>query len=598
MADNGNFTVLGESDKPFSPADKTVVDLLEGILSAEKGQAVPRVLFWEIDPTTGKAMRANQDGSPRAPLSLQLAEPPKFGASVTDKEFRFRERPPVSLERVSVKSRNPRGLLSYEEIEIAFTVHRPDVVFEDIDQTDHDAWASLIVPGRAHAMEYGWSASTGVKNGLLNGEGVDAGNGVVIPGKRQIRFSIVTYDFAVLGDNQIRFNVKGIELGEFNLRQAFLTPQADQQQTGGSPADTQSAKAAARIKSEKDPYSSDRAELNRLLKKVQDKVADKQNAPKGQKPGGKSVQFGKLLEFVFVPRIRDAFTEMGMEVKNIFVGRFNERAGKPTRKYGNTDMAGRPISEFTFPLDEVQQVFTDLMNLGERLTVVNFISPFLRLFEDPTRWDRGDEQDKFAHTVPQVAMRSAFRRLNNGKIEVTFYIFDTNREYTRFAPSDKDKLKPGHYTKSDVRQAVLDAGVPFVSLVKANSFVKEPAFQVVMDEQMKSIFMRRYATQSRSREQVTSQPDVVAKQLTPPPDPRQLFSASIQGDLVILGNFVFDVFMLIWIDFGVPFWDGPFNVLEKEDIIEPGEFTTRLKVVSAGTDPLGTQGRPNPTTSP
>jgi len=601
MADDGSFTVLGEEDKPFSPANSSVVELLEGILAADKGQAVPQVLIWEIDPDTGKALREDgNSGRPKQPLSIQLIEPPKFGASLSDSEFRFRERPPVSMERVSIKSKNPRGLLSYEEIELVFTVHRPDVVFADVSQTDQDVWASLIVPGRAHALEYGWSASKNVRNGLLNGEGVDTNNGVVIPGRRQIRFSVVTYTFAILADNSMRFTISGIELGEFNLRQAFLVKPPEKETTGGSPKEAQNEKAKKRIKEEADPYSADRSELNKLLKKIQDQVADKSNSRAARKPGGKAVKFGKLLELVFVPRIRGALTEMGLTVKNIFVGRFNERSGKPVLKYGNNDMSGLPISDFEFPLDEIQQVFTELMNLGERLTVMNFIAPFLRLFEDPTRWDRSDEDpsdqfSKFNHTVPQVMMRSIFRRLSNGKIEVTFYIFDSNREYTKFAPTDKDKLKPGHYTKSDVRKAVLDANVPFISLVKANSFVKEPNFQVVLDEQMKSLYMRRYATASRNREQVVSQPDVAAKQLTPPPDPRQLFSASISGDLVLLGNFVFDVFMLIWIDFGVPFWDGPFNVLEKEDVIENGDFITRLKVVSAGTDPLGTQGRPKAT---
>ena len=593
MADNGSFTVLGEDDKPFSPASKSAVDLLESIMAADKAQAVPRVLIWEIDPTTGKALRDRGDGFAKVPLTVQTVTPPKFGASIDDKEFRFRERPPVSLEKVVIKSKNPRGILSYEEIELTFTVHRPDVIFEDVEQNDRDVWASLIVPGRAHAMEYGWSASTGVKNGILNGEGFDDGT-TVIPGRRQVRFTVVTYNFTILPDNSVRFMINAIELGEFNLRQAFLVKPKPPEEQSGSPGENQSAKAKSRIKTDTDPYAEDRDELDQLLKKLQDRVGDGQKAAKNQKAGDKVVKFGTLLEVVFVPRIRDALTDMGMDVKAVHVGRFNKRAGKPSKKYGGKDVGGQPISDFTFPLQEITAVFTELMSLGERLTVMNFVTPFLRLFEDPTRWDRTGEDDPTKTTVPQVTIRTIFRRLNNGKIEVTFYIFDVNREYVRFAPSDRDKLKLGAYTKSDIRQAVLDAGVPYISLVRANSFVKEPNFQVVQDEQMKSIFMRRYLTQSRNREQITSQPDVAAKQSTPPPDPRQLFSASIQGELTILGNFVFDIFQLVWLDFGVPQWDGPFNILEREDTVEAGEFTTKLKIVSAGTDPLETQRKPSP----
>lgn len=592
MADNGSFTVLGENDKPFSPASKSAVDLLESIMPADKAQAVPRVLIWEIDPNTGKAMRDRGDGFAKVPLSVQTISPPKFGASIDDKEFRFRERPAVSLERVSIKTKNPRGILSYEEVELVFTVHRPDVIFQDLDQEDHDVWASLIVPGRAHAMEYGWSASTGVKNGILNGEGFDDGT-TVIPGRRQVRFTVVTYNFTILQDNSIRFMITAIEIGEFNLRQAFLVKPPDKEAQGGSASETKASQAAARLKKDTDPYADDRAELDKLLKKLQDRVGDSSKAAKKQKAGDKMVKFGTLLEVVFVPRIRDALKEMGFDVKNINVGLFNKRAGTPAKKYGGADQGSKAISDFEFPLQEITQIFTELMSLGERLTVMNFMTPFLRLFEDPTRWDRTGETDPTKHTVPQIIVRTIFRRLNSGKSEVTLYIFDVNREYVRFAPSDKDKLKPGAYTKSDVRQAVLDAGVPYLSLVRANSFIKEPNFQVIQDEQMKSIFMRRYLTQSRNREQITSQPDVAAKQSTPPPDPRQLFSASISGELTILGNFVFDVFQLIWLDFGVPQWDGPFNILEREDVVEAGEFTTKLKIVSAGTDPLGTQRKPN-----
>lgn len=591
MAD-GSFTVMADTDKPFTPANQSCVNLLESIVPAEKAQAVPKVLIWEVNPDTGLAMRDRGDGSPKAPLSLNFVAPPRFGGPVNP-DFRYRERPPVSIERVSVKSRNPRGLMSYQELELTFTVHRPDVIYEDVNQTDRDVWATLIIPGRAHAIEYGWSASAGVKNGILNGEGFSSKRGqtqsnnhdtVVIEGRRQLRFLVVNYSFTILPDNQIRFMVQGIEMGEFNLRQAFLVPPAPQAPTGKDPKQVAAAKAAKRIKDEPLPYASNADFIKKLSKLVQNDVASKANTANGKKTGSRMVEFGKLLSAVFIPQIRQAYKEMGIKVNGIFIGRFNKRTGSTVKKYGGKNVSSKPISEFTFPLDEIQHVFTELMKTGERLTVLNFLTPFLRLFENETIWDRSQEQDANEHTIPMVNTRAIFRRLGTGEIEASFFIFDVYTQYVAFTPDDSSKIPEGNVTREKIYDYVVNTKhVPYVSFVKANSYVKEPTFQVVQDERMKAIFVQRNLA-ARNREQITNETDVSAKLGNV--DPRQLFSASIQGDIVMLGNFVFDVFQLIWIDFGVPQWDGPFNIMEREDVVEAGDFTTRLRVQSTGQNPF------------
>jgi len=575
-----HFQVQGKDDKPFALVSQAAVELLEGILPAEKAQSVPYILIWQIDPSTGKAKNSPlSNGYSEFPLSLAYVEPPKFGAQV-GAEFRFRERPPVSLERISIKSQNPRGLIMYRLVELNFTVHRPDVVFGEPAVDGHDAWSSLVNLGTVHALEYGWSSSQGVKNGILNGEGFsDPNKDVAITGRQQVRFVVTSYTFTIQPDNQIKFVIKGFEDGEFNLRQAEIAknPATDAQKK-------ESGKI--KIKEKTDPNSYDGKPIKDLIKKLQDDVAG--NATNDRKKGGKVVFFGKLFDVVFAKKIEEAYKELGYELEGIFMGRFNGRCGTPAPKYGSTSMKDAPISDFTFPLDDIEKHFRELIKAGAQLTLHNFINSFLRLFEQQHVWDRKDGKNDKDTTVPQIHMRSIQRRDRGGKLKVSFHIFDATREFTKFTKDDSQKLPKENQTRANIKKIVQDKGIPFVSLVRANSFVKDCNFDTVMDEQQAGILMRRALTESSTRQAKVENADLASKE-NRLVGAVQLFSPVINGNITMIGNFVFDVFALIWIEFGVRQWDGPFNIAEKEDLITRGDFTTTLKLYSAGTDPLGTK---------
>lgn len=586
------FTVMGENDKPFSPGSQAAVDLLESITPADKAQAVPYVMMWEVNPSTGQAMHANTDGSPKRPISVVYVEPPKFGSHSINPDATFRERPPVSLERISVKTQNPRGTILYSVIELAFTVHKPDIVFEEhINEDgshvgDTDSWSSLITPGQSFALEYGWSSSIAVKNGILNGDGYsNKQTGVIIPGRRQIRFVVTNYKFAIQRDMSIKFTVKAFEMGEFNLRQAFIVPPPQKE---GAPDHSALVKKNAEL----DPYANDRNGLDLLLKKFQDRVEGSSAVENSQKKGGKSVPFGLIFDVIFAEQIETAFKDVGFQLGGIFIGRFNSRAGKPALKYSaGADINDQPISDFMIPLSDVTKIFKDLMATGTRLTVYNFIEPFIKLFSEPSIWDRSGEADSTSNTIPNIAIRSITRKMRDGKTEVFFYVFDMNREFTKFAPDDSKKLPRQATSRDDVRKMVTGAGIPFISMRRANSFIETSEFDAQQDEQMAGIFINRYhGDRHVNREQKVSSPDVAGKE-NRAPAAQQIFSPVLRGTLGLLGNFVFDAFNLAWIDFGIKRWDGPFNIYELEDVIERGSFMTRVSVYSAGTDPLGTQGR-------
>lgn len=595
------FTVLGVSDppsedkptgsKPFALNSQQAVELLESILPAEKAQAVPYVLIWEIDPTSGKAKHARQDGSPKSPISLAYVTPPRFGNTLENPDQRFRERPPVSLERVAVRSQNPRGIILYRTIELTFVVHRPDVVFDQHIRSDGshvgdaDSWSSLVTPGEAFAMEYGWSASNGVKNGILNGEGfANAETGVAIQGREQVRFYVTNYKFKIQRDASIRFNIYGYELGESGLRQAYLVRDPS--------SDTSRPTQKAKQKRDIDPYGDGSKPLEELLKKVQDRVADPGKAKDSQKKGITEVPFGLLIDVLFHDVIKKSYSELGFEFKQMYVGCLNGRAGKAAPKYsGGADASAKPISDFTFPLDDVEKVFRNLMHRGTRLTVYNFMEPFLRLFSRTEVWDRKGEKNSTNRTVPQIICRSISRRNKSGKIEVYYYIFDVNAEFTKFTKDDAKKLPRDNVSRNDIKKVVNDKGIPFISLVRANSYIQDADFESIQDEQMSSIFVRRYfGDKSVNRQEKVTSPDLLGKE-DRAPAAQQIFSPVINGSITMLGNFVLDNFGLVWLDFGVSLWDGPFTVFDKEDVIVRGVFTTTMKVFSNATDPLGTKSR-------
>lgn len=560
---------------PFNSSSQLAINLLESITPVDKAQAVPYVSIWEINPATGKAMHPNKDGRPVRPLSTTLWETPAFGSSISG--VTFRERPPVSLERISIKTNNPRGIILYRTLDMTFVVHRSDVIFErhvNSDGThngDADSWSSLITPGQAFALEYGWSTSDGIKNGILNGEGfADVKAGVVIKGREQIRFVVTSYDFSFSSDMQIKINVKAYELGESGLRQAQLV---DVTNVDNSTFPLE-------------PYNMGAEPLKKLVNTIRSRIFTDNNLEKSRIKKMVSVPFGLLIDIIFVDIIKNAFTNMGLEFKSMFVGSFNLRAGKPLFKYSaGADISNKPIADFSIPLEDVNNIFSDLIDSGKTLTVYNFLEPFLRIFSDPRTWDRKD--DTAERSIPQIITRSVTRKKKDGKMEVYFYIFDVNREYSRFTERDSDKLPKSNVTRDDIRKLVNDKGIPFVSTINAASYIKDATFEVIQDEQMKSVFINRYFHDSSvGRFQKIMQPDILAKE-DHSPAAQQIFSPVIQGSITMLGNFVLDTFSLIWLDFGIKLWDGPFTLYEREDVIESGEFVTTVKVYSNSVDPFG-----------
>lgn len=557
------FNQIPEDPKssPFLKISQDAITLLESLTPAEKGQAVPYVKIWEIDPGTGKPVGGDKNGEPNSSISFDLVRVPLFGASVKDNAERFRERPPVSLERVGIKSEVSYGLIMYRQFDFSFMVHKPDVLFEEAD--GKQVWTALIIPGRAFMIEYGWSASNGVKNGLINGlDHVDEKTRVVVPSRVRMRFTVTNYSFQILADNQIRVSIQALDDGEHSLRQQAYVVEPPPKKKGAP----------------KNPVNPFGNEGLAIVQKMYDQMRNKLTKKKGSKGTPPPVEFKEMLNQLFAPVIEQAFKNLGYGV-TLYVGNFNSLAGSTIKKYGNVKLGGKSLGTLPIPVHVITKYLGDSLKVGSQPTLNNFLVQFMRVAMNPEIFH---SQEK----TPNICMKVVYA--NKAK-QANVYIFDAMETVTKFDP--KEKIK-GDGTKKEKREALrkklADKGIPLISFLKGNSYIQDAQFEVQADDKVKSIFMFRHSGRKGTREEKVSQADAAnEKGITSAS--RVMYSNAIVGELRMLGNFAFDVFGLVWVDFGVPTWSGPFFIMGREEIIERGNFTTVVKLQSSGDDPLGSQ---------
>lgn len=545
------------SESAFLNTSQEVVDLLESITPAEKAQAVPYAKIWRIDPITEAPLK-------KIPLSVQLVTPPSFGASITDSQevARYKERPPVSLNSIVIKNDTPQGILTYRTLTLSFRVHRPDVVFEnEAVNSDRDRWADIIIPGSVFTLEYGWSASSGVKNDMINGIGVSTGANDVArtPGRITIRFAVVNYNFTILPNGEFDFTVQAIEnrLNDFRSIPLGLFNSDELVEGQQNPADPKTPKG------------------KKLIGNVQKRIKSQLN------DGSGLVTLGKVLNELVAPAFLAAYK--GRDLK-LFLGSFNDQAGATTKKYGNVTLTSGPIGGFKIPVDEITKILGSMMSTGVQMTVDAFMVRLLSITKDPRAYDdrawKVKENEGRQSQMPNIIMRKF-----EDKKSVSIFLLDFKREFVKLiaaSESDKELAK----TREGVRKVLKRNKIPIISFGKGNSYIENANFSVQSNDQMKSIFIRRYYEQDRTEqqeEQSKHKRDALEKEV--------LYSSAINGDIQILGTAAFELFGLVWLDFGIKRWDGPFNVLNREDTISPGTFTTRITLQAASDDPLGTQGR-------
>lgn len=550
---------IGNALSPIPPA---AVDVMESMTPADIAQSVPWIRIWEI----------GRDGKPKhpdRPMSFQFAEPPAFGAS---SDGAFMERPKVSLQRMSVKTNLSRGTQNYKEIELGIVVHRPDAVF--LEGEDRDNWTSLITPGSIHILEYGWQGSS--TNPLINGQGFeDAESGVVVQSRQSILFSVATYSFGIQTGMEFEINIKGYEAGEHMLRNTKL---------GSTDFFT------AVSKSDKDLDKDIRARVQSVMETIPTVVVPK---------AGKMVKLKDVLDQLVAPVLLETLRNMGYEEVTLLLGDFNSKVGKSAPNYGDRDMSGLSIGELLIRKDHISQVLSRSLINASAMTVMSFISLILSDINNAAAWTvatrRGANESKTAEgkarnerfgQLPELRTKTlTFRR--RSKSAINLYIFDTKSDLLKKFDPD-DRFQDAEPSRSAVIKKLRDKNIPVISFLKGLSFIRDASFSVEQDPRMQAILIQRSYYQVR--ELYTNRNSTQTDENLPNPK-HLIYSSAISGDITMHGNFVFQLFGTLWLDFGVRQWSGPFYVMENEDVLENGAFVSKISVRSAGDDPLNSQGR-------
>lgn len=587
------FELLG-NEKAYFKSNQDAVDLLSSITAAEKASSVPYIKLWAVK-ADGSPVHADSNGDPSAPISLLLVQPPAFGSPV-DGRF-FTERPPVSLERVSIKTEMSYGLIQFRHITLNFVVHRPDIIFDEKND-DFDNWSTLITPGSMHGLKYGWSGIGA--NDILNGNGLQDANNQV-EGQRTILFTVTNYSFTINADGSINVNITALENGDNVLNRLTMS---DEQYYDSLSDDSKGPTTGGVVK------ESGTSTGQVLLQKIQQDF-DKLKRTKHKKQGH-SIQFKEILNSICAPTMEAAFKRAGYKKMQFKVGKFNKNVGSASKHFGGP-MGDHDIWDFEFPESMVKDALSTFKQAGGQLNIRVTLEYFLNQMMDASAWSTGltDSEKKQAkqdatkapggdtdinvaaaeaailagRVSPQLHMKTT-STVDKGDQKLLFYIIDLKSEVVTF--DDTDKLEV-NATRDKIKEKLKNHSVPMISFRSGLSFIQDSRFEVQQDPLMKSIMIQQYFSPTTRNEQTQISH---AAQLQGKPDPRQLiYSSALDGNITMLGNFVFDTFALVWLDFGIPRWDGTFYVMEKEDVLQRGEFISTYKFKSAGDDPLGTQGR-------
>jgi hypothetical protein len=576
----------GDPDKGtglFYAVNREAVSQLNRLTAADKGLTVPYLSIWQVDPGTGKPAYPDKDDptKPNRPLTLQTVSPPNFGSSV---DGYLHERPLVSINRVVIKTEAAKGIIMFHQMLMSIMVHRPDALqyAKDPDERDYDDWSALIIPGNVFAVEYGWSRAP-IKNDLFNGNGINKDN-IIIPGRKTLYFAITNYTFKIQPDLQIPIDITAYETGLLNLKKFII----ETKKTKVDPKKLDKSKGEGEFK-----FTLPDRTANQNLYQTPEgiEVKNRFSSKISKLPGG-LVPLKTLLNDVFADTITESFVESGYDQNSIILayGKCNKRAGKTSQKYGGDKMSDVDIGEFRIPKTVIQEIVTKNFKAGLGLTVHNFMLPFVRLLNDPRNWtSEGSPKKQTDDKTPVQSIPEVFIKIVPNGSAIAMYIVDAKREFAGLTEQDDDKyvVKPP-FTKEKIQEKLDSAGIPIISFLNGNSYIKESHFNVEGDPKIKTHFIQKYHGADKSKNKNQSGAKEKKKSLSAE---ETLFSAAITGDITSMGNFAFDTFSLVWLEFGVRRWDGPFNVRSREDILTRGVFDTKISFVAAGSDPLGTQGR-------
>lgn len=557
----------GPDINPFSAGARSGIRLLESATPAQLASAVPRIVITKIDFKTGRPVEGVR------PLMFDMVQTPQFGSD-SPREFgvdgdRFLERSTVSLMSLDVKSELQYGVDALRQVNIRFTVHRPDVVFS---RESKIPWREILEEGKSFSLEYGWSADPGAcPNDLFNGYGHVTDQGIVVKATQTVLLIVSKWTAALKSNGEVDVNVTAYENGDIALRETRF---AD---TAGAVLRVPGPPAADGTGPKISDNDAARALFNRL----------KNVAPSVHIGRGKYYKLINVLNEIAAPMLEEAVRKFGYRGNppiRMTLANFNIKAGSQSKEWGGKPMASTSIGEFLIPVDRLIEEFSKHLASGRAMLLRNFLNYLFEFINDNEAWARvtGDV------SRPHIGVNYDTIKTESG-MTFSMMVLDIN------AVGDNvkrlNRLPLDRQTKAEVMRALSDADVPVIEFARAGSVILDANFEMQPDPLLQSIQIETAEQQRKDRVQKTQMPDTESR--VGQARPKDIVPISVlEGDVTMLGNFVFGPFDRVWVEFfGSSQISGIFNILEKTDRIEPGTFVSQFHLRSESIDPMNTRRR-------
>lgn len=566
---------IGPDINPFSAAAREGLLLLESITPVQLASCVPRIVITKIDFRTGRPVEDTR------PLMFDLVETPQFG-SIGGIEFgadreRFLERATVSLNSLDVKTNLQYGVDVLKEVTLKFTVHRPDLVF---DRSSKIPWREILEEGKSFSLEYGWIANPAAcPNDLFNGFGHVSQDGTVIKATETVLLLVSRYVTNLRQSGEIDVTVFAYENGDIALRETRFADVAGAViGVAGAPGPNGEA---PKIRDD----DAARALFTRL----------KQVSPTVIAGRGRFVRLGDVLDEIAAPMIEAAVKQFGYRGSpsaRLSIANFNFHAGRQSDAWGGRNMGGSTsIADFLVPVDRMVEEFSKHLSSGRAMLLRNFLNILLKFVNADEAWARIIGQQ----LRPLIGVSYETVRTRDG---MTLVMMVLDRNAVGDNVKRLSRLPLERQTRADIMKALSDSNVPVLEFTRAGSLILDASFEMQPEPLLQSIQVETAEAGRKDRVQKTKMPDVESRKGQALP--HDIIPISImEGNVTMNGNFVINPFDRIWVEFfGSSAISGIFNVIEKNDHVESGKFTSTIHLISEGIDPLNTRFRFTPQERP
>ena len=552
---------------------------LYSITPLDKALAVPYMKLWKLQGK-GNTKVGN-------PITNTFTEAPKFGASAAQ----FSERPDASLTSLTVKKHNPGGWILYREVDMEITVHSPDAL--NRAQSPDNVVGALLQPGNNFYLEYGWvggmkpiigqsrtikHAATPTTSSAAPTTPADKYS-LVYDSVEGMRFIITTYNFSIQADGQFKFAIHGVEDGELQTREASAFDKFVRELPAYvTDPEERKAQIAAKVM---DAFSPLTASMDIVISPEKDGNPE----VKGKLD---YIKFGDVANVLLAQPIYDSLSNLGYTDIFLYTGIFNKNSPITVDALGTQKTAGEQIYDFRLRFSDVTDLINRLASTGEQMTIQNVMKNVLELVGTPTNW----KKDNVNNQMPASPEMQIFTKFSPRTGTARMQIVDRKR-YLSILKGLPPGVSPEYSTKQmnttilkTTPSFLTDNQIPKWDLYHRNSFFKDAKFEVVADEQMKSIFIGRAIKKQRGE---LASGEAANDTL---PMGLLIYRSAIKGTVTTLGNFGFDLLGQVWVDFGVPEMNGIFYVLGKVDKVTAEGFFSEITLQSEGSNPMGAEEKP------